>query len=597
LIGQILGLRYELTEELSISPIFESYVARDRVRGGEVCLRIVRKPFSAEPAFLETLASVVERNKLLDHPNIARMTDIDEHEGQPFVVCELVRGSNLAEKIRRVAPFSPAVACELGIGICEALEHGSLRGMPHGDLCSDHVITSMDGRLAVIDFGLWECYGKSASAGGMVLSRMAPYLAPEIIEGDLPTPASDVYALGVILFELLTARLPYAGQTPMSILAKHSTQAVPSVRSLNAAVPLVLDEIVAKALAKNPGHRYSSAVEMLGDLRTLRDALRFGRQLNWPLHSPVQQEAAPVMTYAEKAAVRRAEPLIQTESRPNTKQSKAPAPKPARLRAASDDDVPGWLKALVYLFSGMAVALVVGWMVFNVTKKKEVEVPNYVGMTVAEARLKIKSLKLNLAVEGEEFNDKYPQPDTIISMNPAPKMHVREGETIRVWRSKGAPLVDVPDVRGMTLSDAKRKLEAYGLVVSQRVTEAQSRTLDKGLVVETDPKYGERVDRNTTIELTLSSGKSKPEEETKPDALTPNTWTLRFKVREGDTDVMVRVEMTDGSGEKKIVFEEPKPGGDSVFLENIEGVGKTATFRIYFDDLLYRTIKREGNNP
>lgn len=603
MIGELLRIRYQILEELSSSPIFDSYIARDRVRNVDVCVRLVNRPFSDEPEFVLALKSVVEKTKVLDHPNIARVYEIDEHEGRPFIVCELVRGSNLVERIRRVAPFSPPIATEIAIGICEALEHAAVRGMVHGDLCSDHVITSLEGRVAVIDFGLWESYGRSGSAGAMVLARMAPYLAPEIIEGELPSTSSDVYAVGVILFELLAARLPFSGQTPMSILAKHTTQAVPSIRSLNVAVPHVLDEIVSKALAKDRTQRYQSASELLSDLRALRDAMRFGRQLTWPIKTEAraQPDIPPAKTFNEKRAERKMGTVAHVENRANVKEvSTAPAKQKVKVRTPEkvrgDDDVPSWLKAIVYVLSGMAVAFVVGWMILNLTKKKELEVPNLIGMQIAQAREQAKALGVNLSVMAEEYNEKFPQPETIIEMDPAPKTPVREGAYVRVKLSLGSTYVDIPDLRGVTKEEARRRLEAAGLLLAQRIKEQRSDTLDEGMVIETEPKHGERVERNTTVEITVSSGRTRPtREERGEEEQQDNTWTLRFKVRDGDM-IMVRVEMTDATGEARNVFEELREGGTYVSLDNVEGKGKEATFRIYFDNTLWRTLKRQGNN-
>ncbi|MGI8922537.1 MAG: PASTA domain-containing protein [Fimbriimonadales bacterium] len=581
MIGDVISNRYEILEKLAGSAIFESYLARDRFRSMEICLRMVNHPFTDQTEFIRMLASVVERAELLDHPNIARVYGMGDHNGRQYFVCEALKGSNLVERIRRIAPFSPPVACEIGIGICEALEHAALRGLPHGDLCADHVLTNLEGRVAVIDFGLWESYSRSSTAGAMVLSRMAPYLAPEVIDGQLPSPSSDVYAVGVILFELVTARLPFSGETPGVILAKHTTEVPPSARSLNSAVPAYLDEIISKSLAKDRGARYPSATELLADLRAVKDGLRFGKQLSWPIGSE------PVA-----AAVTNAPPPLRAPSAYSLPSARQKAK--GRDKNYPEDDVPGWLKAVVYVLGGMAFALVIGWMILNVTKKKELELPNLVGLTVAEARERAKATGFNVAVEREEYNEKFPQPDTIISMDPAPKTHVREGGYVRVIRSLGSAHVDVPDLRGVPVDEAKRRLTAAGLRVAEKVDQQINSNFEIGTVVKSDPGRGERVDRKTTIELTVSGERKTPDRKVE-EGLVPNAFTLRFRVKDSNDFVAVRVEMTDAADERRVVFEEPRPGGDYVEIENIEGKGKDATFRIYFDDYLWRTRKLEGN--
>lgn len=599
MIGELIRIRYQVLEELPTSSLFENFFARDRVRNVDVCLRMVKQPFASEPDFVQALAKVVEKTKTLDHPNIVRVLEIDEHEARPFVICELIRGATLAERIRRLAPFSPSVAVEIAIGICEALEHAATAGICHGDLCADHVFATLEGRVAVTDFGFWECYGASESAGGVVLARMAPYLAPEVIAGEMPSYASDVYAVGVLLFELLTGLLPYSGLTPASIIAKHTTHPVPSARAMNPAVPHVLDEIIQKALAKDKRERYDSAGSMLSDLRKLLDALRFGKGLDFPLETRRNFAPAPkpVQTYAEKKAERNAAVSQATE------QNSQDRPKPwksRRIALASEtaaDDVPKWLQALVWAASGMIVLLAVWYVFLNVTQKKEVIVPNVVGMSEAEAKKAIKSKNLDFVVAGEEYNDRYPQPKTVTFMDPSAGTPVKEGATIQVKLSLGSRLVEVPDLRGLTVTQARERLAAVSLQLDPTIRREPTRGIEEGLIVSSDPGPWEKVERGSTISITVSSGRERPDRPTVPaENLVANTWSLQFTVR-SDTKVIVRVEMTDARGEPQVVYESEHVNGDTVDLPMIEGYGKTATFRVYYNNNLEMTYpNRRGAN-
>jgi len=593
-IGNILAGRYEVMEAISASPIFENYVARDRYRGIDVCLRLLNLPFAREEAFVNALKDVVAETTVLDHPNVAKVYEFAEDSGRPFVVCELIKGSNLVDRIRRVAPFSPPVACELVIGICEGLDHAAQRDIAHGDLCSDHVLATLEGRVAVVDFGLWKCYSKSATAAGVVLSRMAAYMAPEIIDDEFPKPTSDVYAVGVILFELLTGMLPFSGQTPGAILAKQQTLPPRSPRSVNAAVPNVLDEITLKCLAKSPAQRYQTFTQLLVDLRATRDAIRFGKPLSWPINQPSEAATtAPTTTLpwaTSGTAPTAAAPEPEVSAAVATSARPPKAKRVKKVREPADDDVPLWFRSVVILLAGMAAMFVVGWMIMNATKKREIQLPNLVGMTVAEARERGASTGFRVEVTDEVYSEKFPQPDTIIEMRPDARTPIREGAKIRVIKSLGSKRTDVPDLRGVSVEEARSRLEAAGLVPGA-VREISSEEVDKGLVAQTEPKRGERVERKTTVDI-LVSGNDEPT----PDASErPNTWTLRFEVKNSDEPVLVRVDMTDGSREKRTVFEEVRPGGDYVELLDIEGVGDRATFRIYFDDYHFRTIRRDGN--
>ncbi|MEO7454015.1 MAG: protein kinase [Fimbriimonadales bacterium] len=599
--GKILGGRYEVLEAISASPVFENYAARDRYKGTDVCVRIVNLPFANETEFVASLKEVVDASTTLDHPNVAKVYGMGEFDGRPFIVCELIRGSNLVERIRRVAPFSPPVACELAIGICEGLHHAAERDIVHGDLCSDHVLATLEGRVAVLDFGLWKCYGKSATAGGVVLARMAPYMAPEIIDGSFPTTASDVYAVGVILFELLTGQLPFMGQTPGAILAKHSTLEPRSPKSVNAAVPNVLEEITLKCLKKDAKDRYGTFDALISDLRAIRDAVRFGRQLTWTLVTTPAVAAAATEAKKETKlpwessgkVPEPAAPVVATV--PVERVAKPPKPPKARrvrpVREVSDDDVPRWLKWVVIMLGGTAVVFVLGWMVLNATKRKEIQLPNLIGMTVAEARQRATSTGFILNVVDEVYSEKNPKPDTIIEMQPDARTPIREGGTVRVVKSLGSKKTAIPDLRKETVEEAKNRLEAAGLKVGE-IREMASDAIDEGLVAGTSPARGEKVDRGTTVNI-LVSGKGRDEMSPRER---PNTWTIRFQVKESDEPVMVKVIMTDGTRKRQTVFEEVRDGGDYVELYEIEGVGDEATFRIYFDDRLDRSMRRDGND-
>lgn len=603
MIGELVRARYEITEALASTPFFESFVAKDRVRGVEVCVRFVKKPFADEPDFVMMLAKVVEQVKVMDHHGVARVYEIDDHDGQIFIVCEYIQGGALSDRIKRLAPFSPSVACEIAISIGEALEHGTLNGIIHGDLSSDHVIMTLEGRVAVVDFGMWQCYNTSESGGGIVLSRMAPYLAPEIIEGEMPSYQSDVYALGVILFELLTGHRPFHGQTPASILAKHTTQEVPSLRTYNPSIPLVLDAIVSKALAKDKSERYMTPSALLSDLRQLLDALRFGKRLSWPLPERVDEQAViPIVkTYNEKKKEQRLGTAVHAatyNARTAPKEKSAPQKKQkiAKLSEAVPDDVPIWLRAIVWIAGGFFAAAIVGWILFNMSQKPTVEIPNLLGMRISQAREQAKLLKLELVEKGQEFSDQYPEPNVITAMDPAPGTPVKEGSVVQVKLSLGSRLVSMPDLRGLTLTEARRRLTDMDLKLDPTVRREQSRTIADGLVIRTDPQPTDRVERGTIVTLYVSSGAQRPEQPSRPaEEMLANTWSLRFRVKSSEEPVLVRVEMADARGVEQVVFEDTKPGDSEVVLENVEGVGRTATFRIFFNGFLDRTIVLRGS--
>jgi len=199
-IGDVLRIRYELLHEIEQTPLFMVYAARDRVGGKEVCIRVIQSPYRSEPAFVEKLREVVRKLSVVHHPGVERVLDLDDHEGQPFLVSELPVGASLQERIKKLAPFSPSVAAAMAIGLCEALEAIHAAGVVHGDVNSANVTVTADGRTRLALAGVWESYSSSRLAGAAMLNAMAPYLAPEISAGSMPSPATDVYGVGFLLF-------------------------------------------------------------------------------------------------------------------------------------------------------------------------------------------------------------------------------------------------------------------------------------------------------------------------------------------------------------------------------------------------------------
>ena len=283
MIGEIFGSRFELVAQANDGPIFTAYMAKEAGSGKDVCVRLFRSPFDKELDFVEAVGVAAQKAAVVDHPGVERITALEYDGGRPFLVGQFSPGITLGERIRKLAPFSVPVAVGTAISILEGLDALHRAGIVHGDVNSDNVVIAMDGSARVQLAAIWEAYSRSSTAGAVVLPSMAPFLAPEVSAGGAPSHGSDVYSVGVLLFELICGRPPYSADSPIAMAMKHATAPTPSVKGFNASSPIVLDEIVKKAMNKDPGMRYRTAGTMLADLRVLQDALRFGRTLTWPL--------------------------------------------------------------------------------------------------------------------------------------------------------------------------------------------------------------------------------------------------------------------------------------------------------------------------
>lgn len=625
MIGTVLRIRYELLQELPSNPIFAIYRAKDRVAGREVTLKLLRQPFATEPAFVERLRDVVRKVYGASFPGVERIIDMDEDGGVPFLVCEPSAGMLLSERIRKLAPLSPPVAVATASSVCEALLVLHDSNIVHGDVRPDNVSVQSDNSCRMLMAGVWEAYSSSRTAGLAMLPDMAPYLAPEITAGQMPSFATDLYAVGVVMVELLTARTPFAGDTPASIAQKHSTAPIPSLRALNAAIPPVLEEIVRKAMAKSPADRYHSARVLLHDLRSLQDAMRFGRQIGWPIRhqeevpaphavSPRLGSAGPSPSRQERLAADMgveghvpsapevAKPWYEKRSMgavdahdetPPTRAPKTPViQKNVRsIEPEPYDGVPKWFSAIVYLAVVAFIAGVFGWFYFFVTKPKLLVVPNLRGLKIAEASNRLSAIGLTMRKIKEQPSEKYPE-DTILETRPSDGQQIREGAPVSVVVSSGSKFIEVPDLRGKTVDDAKSLLEGLNLEVDSNIRKVRDRNIEPGLIVAQLPEPRRKIERFSKVKLTVSSEQARSS--SPPLVGSYNTYRLRVRLPKGDLPIVVRVDMTDDVETRTVYEQRQEPGGS--FTVEADGQGKEAIFKIFFDGELVKQVTAKADD-
>lgn len=581
-IGRIIAGRYELQERLGSGAFFMVFKGRERTTGRPVAVSMLQPETLEYPAFCEALRQGMRGMEDLAHPGIVRIHELVEDEGPPVVVSEFVRGINLKERIKRIAPFTVSVAVDFAIAVCEALQYAHGSGVVHGDVRPHNVIVSPDGVVKLTGFGIARAVGSSTESSAKNLGRAVHYQGPEIAAQGVALASTDLYALGAMLFEMLTGSTPYPGDSPLHVAAKHQNDPVPSPRSLNPGVPRALDGIVRKSLQKRPEDRYRSAADMLADLKSVRDALRFGRAMTWsPMEEPVPEpEPAPVKQ--ERSAPVQAKPK--------------PAPTPertlpmGRTTRARDDDNRVSPVLRVFVLAMLVVVLLLGvfgaalWMA-AFTKPESKVFPDLVGKQIEEARTAAAALKVKL-LEREDFNDRY-DPGVVYRVDYEVGSPIRPGRTVLIWVSRGSRLVWVPDVGGLSAGEAETKLKGAGLSLG-RVDRTTSGKVPFGCIVSQNPRSGKRVDRDTPVALVISDG---PEggmessdglsDDRSPDA--EHEWSIAHTVRrDGLGARQVRVEYEDSQG-TGTVFDDVRDEGDVVELQ-VRAQGPTLIVRVYYDD-------------
>ena len=276
MIGQIVNYRYEVLEKIGDCEIFSVYKARDKVLNRLVALKVLAKDLAADREFGTVVAGSYRDVAALAHPNIARVLDADCTAESCFAACEYAHGINVKERVRRAGPMAVPLVLDIIIPVLEALEYAHANRVAHGDLRPQDIIASPDGEVKLTDFGMSSAMRKCPSVADKYQMRSIHYEAPEIAEGAVPTASSDLYSIGVIMYEMLTNTLPFDGTTAVSIALKKIKETPSQPRSINAGIPKTLNDIIMTAIESSPKDRYNSASAMLADLRGLRDALRIG---------------------------------------------------------------------------------------------------------------------------------------------------------------------------------------------------------------------------------------------------------------------------------------------------------------------------------
>lgn len=580
MIGTLLRIRYEVEELLGDTSIFTAYKAKDRVQGREVTVRVLKSPYAQEPEFIEALKRVIQKYANAFGNGIESLIDVDDHEGQPFLVSEYSGGQTLSDRIDKLAPFSVSIAVSTAISICEGLNALHQDGVAHGDVSAKNIIALPDGQCRLQLAGLWETYSASQTAGLVALPAMAPYLAPEVSGGQMPSPTSDVYSVGILLYQLLSGRLPYSADTAVSMALKHATAGIPSVKIYNSAVPAALDEIVKKSMAKDPAARYANAGDLLSDLRMLQDALRFGKTMQWP-----QKTAAAVAT-PTTAVEKEKQPVA-----PKMSAIREPEDKTKKKKEKEPRDVPIWMLVIFGFFAVAFLALIGVWVVFNVSQPKLVVVPNVKGAKLSEAQKTLEGLKLKIRVSGREINDVQP-PDTILTMTPPAGRKLHEGSSVNVKISTGSRYVAVPDLKGKTMDSARSMLEAINLTLSDSYSSQPDPKLDAGLIISQSPDANAKVDRFGRVTVVLSSGKSGGQVPTNSDQDKQYVYNLKIKLTGLTEGVVLRIDIVDARGERTI-YESPHQPDDSIDIP-AQGYGKEATFKIFYDNQLVTTKEKKA---
>ncbi len=497
LVGRTLNDRYEILERLGGGGMAVVFKARDTRLGRPVSIKVLRDQYTMDADFLSRFRREAQAVASLSHPNIVSIHDVGQDGDVHYLVMEYVEGETLKEKIARERPLPPAVAVDITLQILEALEHAHQRRVIHRDIKPHNIMITPDGQVKVTDFGVARADGGTIVHTGSIVGS-AHYFSPEQARGGHVDARSDLYSLGVVLFEMLSGRLPFDGENPLSVALKHVQEQPPSARALQPSVPPALDRIVSRALAKDPARRYASVAEFRADLRAWQRTDPAG------ILPAAAAEAAGTREDAggpgEDTFVVRDRLLDEALGGEGVPEEPEPESEERNLwnRVLA---VVGVL-AVVAAGAGYGLYAFLRW--FNVPS---VTVPNVVGLSLPEAQRELTDAGLDWRVRASRFSREVPA-NSVIDQSPQAGEVVKRGRRIELDISKGPDLVQVPDVTGKHRLEARNLLENLGFTVKE--DPRYDEMVTEEYVIEQNPLGGNRVDQGSTVYLRVSLGPPPP---------------------------------------------------------------------------------------
>lgn len=559
--GTTLKHRYEVQEKIGEGSLFEVYKCDDKIENRPAVVKVLLPQHASNRMFAERI--LIESQALVgvEHPGLIEVYDSGEDDGRYYVVTEYVRGVDLEERLRRSAPLPVSTAVDMGMAISETLDFAHRRNFVHGDLRPSTIMVTPEGQIKIGDFWVSGVIASSQSVRTPAMMRSIQYMSPEVAEGKPPTPSADVYSLGVMLFEALTGRVPFDGDTPIAIALKHARDPIPSLRAINPAVSKELEAWVVKALQKTPRDRHRSARAMLYDLKSLRENLR--------LPGPAAQ--------AKAIEQKRPEPTFEPDEPLDE------PPEPPLMSA-----VRKTLLAIVVF-----IVVLVGVMFAYVSRRPpDVSIPDFVGKPIEESRALAEDKALSLVVRAEELNEEFPA-GVVYFMNPPAGKVVKAGRTIEVWVSRGSRFAKTPNLVDSSLEEAKDAISEAGLNVGA-ISEEYNDKVPAGNIIRQSPKPGTRLERDQPVSLVYSLGlkpdESYPESDDTGPSGEPRSFDVRFTVPDGPEEQNVQIVVRDDAGES-IVYSSPAKPGDAI-EQTVSGVGDRVSILIYIDDKLVREERK-----
>ncbi|MFG0212500.1 Stk1 family PASTA domain-containing Ser/Thr kinase [Brevibacillus porteri] len=501
--GQRLGGRYQIESRVGGGGMAIVYKAKDLILNRQVAVKVLRSQFGTDEDFVNRFRREAQAVASLSHPNVVGVYDVGQEGDTHYMVMEYIEGYTLKEVIIQRGALPVEEAVRIAEQICDALDHAHQNQIIHRDIKPHNIMIGKNGRVKVTDFGIARAVTSATITHTNAMLGSVHYFSPEQARGGITGEKSDIYSLGIVLYEMVTGELPFSGDSPISVALKHLQEPLPEPRQVNPAIPQSVENVILKALVKDPFLRYASASEMLEDLETCLFPERLNEE---KLTFPVDEEMTRVV------------PIITPDMLDGHTNGKTGGAGRSRYEQRTDEEdakpakKKWWVKALLWV-GGIGLFFVLAFFGFNLLLNlfpsvPEAQVPHVEGIEVTLAEKKIQDAKLVARIV-EEANDTI-EKGMVIRQDPAPPMRLKENSVVTLYVSKGQQEINMPNLVTLPRATAEEALKSNGFKL-ENVTfvEEEDDKAEVGTVIKQSPAANEKVfPTKTNVTVTISKGKA-----------------------------------------------------------------------------------------
>jgi len=560
-IGKIFAGRYRIIKQIGRGGMADVYLAKDLILDGEeVAVKVLRTNYQTDPIAVARFQREARAMADLDHPHIVRITDIGEEEGQQYLAMEYVAGLDLKRYIKEHHPLSNEEAIRIMGQILLAMRLAHTRGIVHRDLKPQNILLTPDGTAKVTDFGIAVAFAETSLTQTNSMLGSVHYLSPEQARGSKATVQSDIYAMGIIFYEMLTGHIPYDGDSAVTIALQHFQKPLPSVIAENPSVPQALENVVIKATAKKLTDRYKSVAEMYVDLSS---SLSYNRRnepkLVFDDATKADTKTLPkvpqsTLTSIPKAPVQEGRP--QPKPQPHQTEKTVPSPKPTKRRR-----MKARYPILFATFLLVVASLV--WILYRTPAT--IAIPKVAGQTVAEAKEALKKANFEVGEEKSEASDKVEE-GRVIRTDPDAGTTRKEGTKINLIVSSGQQSFQLGNYLGRKSSDVVAELKGKKVPENLiKIEEEESNEIEAGTIMKQSLPEGTTYDLSKATQIVLTVAKkvnsiSMPSYIGSSREFAVNNLTEIYDIKKANIEVVEVSKAPEGTAEGTVVEQSPKAG-------------------------------------